>query len=464
MADLKKFCPHCGVLARPVMEGVEITYRCGNCGWTTLDPTRTRISLRNYRIIKRESIDFLVNAASEADVKRAFFIYLKKVRPLENEPSIDIAKMRSDLCGIESFDDFARRRIRMALIPIATSPYFDWMQIRRLMTNAGAENLDRHAVTEVMVALEDRAREVVSAAKYLSRQLSAEISKEMIERLWDKKRPYRQSEPAPEDVLLEGTSFFVPNIAIDAESIRGWCKSRFKDETLGDAEIVRKIKVYCEECLKMNETLTDLEYKEQEETVMRGVLEKIKLYYPFAFTPVRKKISQSPTVSSVPQNEQRAQSEKTNPPESRESPPPITSVDLIQDQIQQQVEETKSLEAEKGRVDESLGEVGLPVKTITLRFNAPKRSDEIKQYAADRAKDRCELCEEKVFITKNNEFGFEIHHMDELHGGGKDKFWNVAAVCSNCHARIHRGVDGEARNNILRSIILDKERRLGHLS
>ncbi len=51
----------------------------------------------------------------------------------------------------------------------------------------------------------------------------------------------------------------------------------------------------------------------------------------------------------------------------------------------------------------------------------------------------------------------EVHHMYRLSDGGPDHPEHVAAICPNCHARIHRGVDGIEYNEILIEKILNKE-------
>ncbi|WP_160167772.1 hypothetical protein [Exiguobacterium oxidotolerans] len=47
--------------------------------------------------------------------------------------------------------------------------------------------------------------------------------------------------------------------------------------------------------------------------------------------------------------------------------------------------------------------------------------------------------------------------MYRLSDGGPDHPEHVAAICPNCHARIHRGVDGIEYNEILIEKILNKE-------
>lgn len=66
------------------------------------------------------------------------------------------------------------------------------------------------------------------------------------------------------------------------------------------------------------------------------------------------------------------------------------------------------------------------------------RSEQVKIYAKMRAKGVCELCENPApFDDKYGVPFLEVHHIIFLSEGGKDNIDNVAALCPNCHRKIH---------------------------
>lgn len=78
------------------------------------------------------------------------------------------------------------------------------------------------------------------------------------------------------------------------------------------------------------------------------------------------------------------------------------------------------------------------------------RSSLIKEYARRRAAGVCEACQEPApFETKTGEPYLEVHHLEELSDEGPDGPDKVAAICPNCHQRIHYGADGNEYNQRL---------------
>lgn len=76
------------------------------------------------------------------------------------------------------------------------------------------------------------------------------------------------------------------------------------------------------------------------------------------------------------------------------------------------------------------------VRSIVL--NQFTRSEQIREYAKIRAKGICELCEKPApFLDKYGIPFLEVHHIIYLSRGGTDTINNVAAVCPNCHRKIH---------------------------
>lgn len=66
------------------------------------------------------------------------------------------------------------------------------------------------------------------------------------------------------------------------------------------------------------------------------------------------------------------------------------------------------------------------------------RSSLVKRMALLRAGVKCEYCNnDSPFITEYGEPFFEVHHITPLSEGGEDVIDNVAALCPNCHRKIH---------------------------
>ena len=66
------------------------------------------------------------------------------------------------------------------------------------------------------------------------------------------------------------------------------------------------------------------------------------------------------------------------------------------------------------------------------------RSALVAAYARRRAEGRCELCGEKApFLDREGNPFLEVHHVRWLSQGGADSIDNTAALCPNCHRRMH---------------------------
>tara|TARA_B100001093_G_scaffold504743_1_gene561007 strand:+ start:283 stop:1107 length:825 start_codon:yes stop_codon:yes gene_type:complete len=67
-----------------------------------------------------------------------------------------------------------------------------------------------------------------------------------------------------------------------------------------------------------------------------------------------------------------------------------------------------------------------------------ERDEYIKLYALERANGNCQLCEEPApFLKKDGSPFLEVHHIDYLANNGSDTIDNVAALCPNCHRKMH---------------------------
>lgn len=88
------------------------------------------------------------------------------------------------------------------------------------------------------------------------------------------------------------------------------------------------------------------------------------------------------------------------------------------------------------------------VKTVQY-----ERNEAVAEYAKRIAKGICQLCGEKAPFSYNDGTPYlETHHINWLSEGGSDTIDNTAALCPNCHAKMHI-VDDEKDRQYLRKII-----------
>jgi 5-methylcytosine-specific restriction protein A len=77
-------------------------------------------------------------------------------------------------------------------------------------------------------------------------------------------------------------------------------------------------------------------------------------------------------------------------------------------------------------------------KNTTRKVKAHERSQLVVEYALRRANGICQLCENDAPFPKGNgEPYLEVHHVLWLAQGGSDSWNNVAALCPNCHRKMH---------------------------
>jgi 5-methylcytosine-specific restriction protein A len=67
------------------------------------------------------------------------------------------------------------------------------------------------------------------------------------------------------------------------------------------------------------------------------------------------------------------------------------------------------------------------------------RDSAVRLRALERAKGKCEYCDEPGFTMANGDVYVETHHVIPLCEGGSDKDNNVAALCPNHHREAHYG-------------------------
>lgn len=70
-----------------------------------------------------------------------------------------------------------------------------------------------------------------------------------------------------------------------------------------------------------------------------------------------------------------------------------------------------------------------------------KRSADIREWALNRAKGRCEYCGQRGFQLPDGRWYLETHHIVPLSERGPDSCKNVIALCANDHRRAHVGAD-----------------------
>jgi 5-methylcytosine-specific restriction protein A len=116
----------------------------------------------------------------------------------------------------------------------------------------------------------------------------------------------------------------------------------------------------------------------------------------------------------------------------------------------------RSLESLREAISELAGlDGGTPAERIQRVY---KRSAIVADYARARAAGICEACGIAApFKSSSGEPFLEVHHIDRLADGGADSCEKVAAVCPNCHRRIHYGVDGAEYNHTLTQRIANLE-------
>ena len=87
-----------------------------------------------------------------------------------------------------------------------------------------------------------------------------------------------------------------------------------------------------------------------------------------------------------------------------------------------------------------------------------ERSEAVRVYALRRAVGRCDGCgEDAPFKTKAGQPFLEVHHVRRMADGGPDVPRWVAALCPNCHRRVHYGSDGADFNRKVADAIAARE-------
>jgi 5-methylcytosine-specific restriction protein A len=94
-----------------------------------------------------------------------------------------------------------------------------------------------------------------------------------------------------------------------------------------------------------------------------------------------------------------------------------------------------------------------------------ERSEAVRIYVLRRASGRCEGCEQNApFNNSNGQPYLEPHHITRIADEGPDVPDWVAALCRNCHRRVHFGIDRKSYNELVAEKIrlIESNRASGH--
>ncbi|MCP3959751.1 MAG: HNH endonuclease [bacterium] len=80
-------------------------------------------------------------------------------------------------------------------------------------------------------------------------------------------------------------------------------------------------------------------------------------------------------------------------------------------------------------------------KKLTVTSVAFRRNPDVIAEVLERAKGRCELCEQDAPFLRASDGSpyLEVHHRRPLGEGGEDTVENGQALCPNCHREVHYG-------------------------
>jgi 5-methylcytosine-specific restriction protein A len=95
----------------------------------------------------------------------------------------------------------------------------------------------------------------------------------------------------------------------------------------------------------------------------------------------------------------------------------------------------------------ALSSVSKQATPTQRRTNVYMRSEAVRVYVRRRANGKCEGCGQSApFFDEDGHPYLEPHHIIRVADGGPDHPRWVAALCPNCHRRVHYGKDGDSFN------------------
>ncbi len=116
----------------------------------------------------------------------------------------------------------------------------------------------------------------------------------------------------------------------------------------------------------------------------------------------------------------------------------ISESDLKQG-MEQQREDAVCAQIDEAHIrDLALKAAGKP-KKLRRETDAFVRNPAVREYVRRRSDFKCEMpgCEYVPFKTSSGHRYIEVYHITPLSEGGEDTVANTAAVCPECHARLH---------------------------
>ncbi|MFC1804303.1 MrcB family domain-containing protein [Candidatus Omnitrophota bacterium] len=118
---------------------------------------------------------------------------------------------------------------------------------------------------------------------------------------------------------------------------------------------------------------------------------------------------------------------------------PATKILLTREEFQQEEagEEYKAAGKDPKQVKQlaSQAETKPPRKATSIYY---PRNPYVSANAKNRAKGKCELCDQPApFLSRHGKPFLECHHIKERAEGGTDTINNAVALCPNCHRKMH---------------------------
>jgi len=106
---------------------------------------------------------------------------------------------------------------------------------------------------------------------------------------------------------------------------------------------------------------------------------------------------------------------------------------------------TRGAEIENAVDDQSVPPEGNPFPDrAKVIVQIIKRDNRVRAHAIKRAQGKCEYCNVRGFLTANDKFYVEAHHIIALCDSGCDTVDNVIAICPQHHRQAHYGKDAES--------------------
>ena len=124
----------------------------------------------------------------------------------------------------------------------------------------------------------------------------------------------------------------------------------------------------------------------------------------------------------------------------KSSLPLISTVD--QEQIDEATERLGQFLDPRRVLERARASAGPPGRRET-RSTVFERNPWVKEFARQRSGCRCEMpaCDYVGFAKLDGTPYIEVHHIQSMASDGFDIIDNVAAICPNCHARVHHAQD-----------------------